>query len=186
MKLQEITVFVFQNYQWEIIGDQLTVETRFELKDCFCFRVDRGSVIQKKTKQIQQLLMDEQFYKGERRRAQKVSKGIHGFGSHSMRQRSGSFTTSNNQGIEREPVKQPPRACHVENDSTLVKPRGLINQPVFQKSYTHPGTPGRRVSENLANANDQSSSVLSESGASSPTSQCTSDSNWSAFTVSEI
>lgn len=130
--------------------------------------------------------MDEQFYKGERRRAQKVSKGIHGFGSHSMRQRSGSFTTPNTHGVEREPYKQPPKACHVENDSTLVKPRVLISQPVFQKSYTLPGTPGSRVSENLANASDQSSSVLSESGASSPTSQCTSDSNWSAFTVSEI
>ena len=50
----------------------------------FCYRVDRGSALQRRAKHVLHLLMDEAFYKEERRRAQKTSKVISGFGSQSF------------------------------------------------------------------------------------------------------
>lgn len=46
--------------------------------------VDRGSALQRRAKHVLHLLMDEAFYKKERTSAQKVSRGIAGFGSGSL------------------------------------------------------------------------------------------------------
>lgn len=46
--------------------------------------VDRGSALQRRAKHVLHLLMDEAFYKNERTIAQKISKGIAGFGSESL------------------------------------------------------------------------------------------------------
>lgn len=50
--------------------------------------IDRGAAVQRRAKQVLRLLMDEAFYKEERARAQKISRGISGFGSQSISHRS--------------------------------------------------------------------------------------------------
>lgn len=50
--------------------------------------IDWGSALQRRAKHVLHLLMDEAFYKEERTRAQKISKGISGFGSQSLSRRS--------------------------------------------------------------------------------------------------
>lgn len=52
--------------------------------------VDRGSAIQSKAKQVNRLLMDENYFREERRRSQTVKKSIHGFGSQSFKSYSSS------------------------------------------------------------------------------------------------
>ncbi|KAG0618645.1 hypothetical protein M758_4G081100 [Ceratodon purpureus] len=48
-------------------------------------QIDRGSALQSKAKQVNRLLVDESFFKEQRRRAQTVSRGILGFGSQSLK-----------------------------------------------------------------------------------------------------
>jgi len=54
----------------------------------FSCRIDWGSALRKRAKHVLHLLMDEAFYKEERRKSQKISKGISGFGSESFSRRS--------------------------------------------------------------------------------------------------
>ncbi|KAG0614727.1 hypothetical protein M758_6G199400 [Ceratodon purpureus] len=123
--------------------------------------IDRGSALQRRAKHVLHLLMDEAFYKEQRRRAQKTSKVISGFGSQSFYQRTarpGLSDTRAHSKSDSELLEQDPDSG---DSSTLLVDED--NQPISNADYT------------------KKNFTLSDEDTSSPTSQR--ESSWGAFST---
>ena len=139
--------------------------------------------MQNKAKQVQKLLTDEKFYIEERRRAQKISKGILGFGSQ---------TTGNNFKLQVVlPSSLPPNGAEEGSDG----PNPLKNnssgaqvckrQVNFRKSKTHPGTYtyNADITTNAVRESGSGAAPSQQGEAASPVSQ-QNESSWNVFPVS--
>lgn len=130
---------------------------------------------------MQKLLTDEKFYMEERRRAQRISKGILGFGSQTTGNSSKPRVVLPSSSPPNNGAEDGPNPVKNNSSGAQVCKR----QVDFRKSKTHPGTYtyNADITTNAVRESGSGAAPSQQGEAVSPISQ-RSESSWNAFPVS--